>query len=91
MFVGIANSGNALAQNSVFLLTLLAELGEGHLFVVFRLCFELIDQIHLLINFDQKVLHVSVNVEDISCDFGLDVLRSIRISKSILGLVKVLA
>ena len=52
---------------------------------------ELVDEGHLLINLDQKVLDVAIHVEHIARDLCLDVLGPVRVPQRVLRFVKVLA
>lgn len=90
MLICTANTGDALSNDRIFLLGLLFELRKRHFLIVFLLCFQLVDHGHLLINLDQEIFDMTVDIVDIPRNFGLNVLRSVCVTQSILGLVKML-
>ena len=55
------------------------------------ICFKFINQIHLFIDLHQEVFNVTIDVEHIPRNFGLDILRSVGITQCVLGLVEMLA
>lgn len=91
MFVSAAEAGDSFTSDGFFPFVLLFEFGKGHRFVILLLLFQLVDQLHLFIDLDEKILDMTIYVVHVSGDLGLDVLRAVRISERILGFIEVLA
>ena len=70
---------DALTRSRLLLLVLLAELGEEDGLRLLLLGLELFDESHLLVDLDEEILDVAVDVEDVTGDLGLDVLRAVGV------------
>ncbi|KAI6757973.1 hypothetical protein HG531_003798 [Fusarium graminearum] len=93
--VGLSSIGAVghmqLLEGGIPLLALLSELGKEHALGVLLLRLELVDQGHLLVNLDQKVLDVAVDVKDVARHLGLDILGPVCVSKGVLRLIEMRA
>ena len=80
MFIRSPNALKALPCDSLFFLVEFAEFGERNSLKLLLCGFEFINLLPLLVNFLEKVLHVTIDVVHVSGHLRLDVLCSIGIA-----------